>query len=142
MNQPHTEPRNASELHYLATATEMGPTLDHRTKILADFHAKGLTLPDTTASDASRAAWSARAALASKAKAPARVAAPAPAAVAVPKPAPFASENPAPAAKAPAKAPESKQSYADRLRASLNSPALTDKAREEIKAELARLPRG
>lgn len=52
-----TEPRNASELHFLTVATAGAPTLAHRLEHLAAVHAQGQTLPDTTATPEARAAW-------------------------------------------------------------------------------------
>ena len=54
------QPRNASELAYLTTPTAGTPTLAARREALAFMHVRGLTLPDTTATAASCAAWANR----------------------------------------------------------------------------------
>jgi hypothetical protein len=54
------EPRNASELEVLVKPTATMPTLQARREALAFLHSRGMTLPDTTASAESRAAWANR----------------------------------------------------------------------------------
>jgi len=56
---PLTDPRNASELHYLVNATPNAPSLLARREALQFLHAKGETMDDNTASQRSRTAWAA-----------------------------------------------------------------------------------
>ena len=84
--------RKASELQVLATPSRLQPTLAARRETLAFFYARGMTMPDNTATAASRAAWAARNAPRKVAAAPVlavhspAVLAPTPAAAALPQP--------------------------------------------------------
>lgn len=141
------EPRNASELHYLATATEGMPTMRQRLDALAYLHAQGRTLPDTTATAESRVAWADRERIEAQTKARnAAAAAPALSALRGPlrttaAPKAGTSGTPTRARAAAAKAAPQGLSYADRLRASLKSNRLTPAARSRIEAELSTLER-
>lgn len=55
-----TQPTNATELAYLATATPNAPTMAQRLDALAFVHAKGQTLPDDTKDAQAIAAWASR----------------------------------------------------------------------------------
>ena len=56
---PLTDPRNASELHFLVHAAPGAPTLLARREALQFLHAKGQTMDDSMATERSRAAWAA-----------------------------------------------------------------------------------